>query len=379
MLRLLAATVALLIASASPALGQDLRSLEIHGFGGWSFGDTDVNRFLGAEPNGEYSKTNFAMKLTGTAIPSVQINAQMFFRNGFDGSSAALDYAFVDWQLSNDLHLRIGKVKHPFGIYSEVAGLGTVRPFLNLPQAIYGPIGLVSKSYRGMGLRGTLSLGSGWGIDYDLYAGGIEFEQEESALDLLTKPLFDPAILGDIFESEAVVGSRAVFVTPVDGLRVGGSFYSGRPDAPAQESPTRYRTLGTHVEYVVDRTWIRAEYVKQRDRIAAIQDRETAYYVEAARFLTDHLQIAAQYSWFEVEVSLPQPLVAPEGLTIHEENALGLNYWVTPEFGFKASVHWVRGNLIAELAPQDFLAAYTALSSPHPRTRLFQFGAQFSF
>jgi len=371
---------ALLSSVPAQSRAQDLRGVDLNGFGGWSFGDTDVNRFLGAEPNGEYSKTNFALKLTGTADPSVQINAQIFLRNGFDGSDVSLDYAFVDWQLDNAFHIRAGKVKHPFGIYTEVAGLGTVRPLLNLPQSVYGPIALVSKSYRGIGVRGGLPFAPGWSLDYDIYGGGIEFEQEESALDLLATPAADSTLsAGNLFASEAVIGARVVLELPVDGLRIGSSVYSGRPDLPAAADPQRYLTAGAQIEYVVDQTWLRAEYVYQRDRIAAIKDRESAYYVEVARFLGDHWQLAAQYSRLETSVTLPPPLFAPDELTEHRERALGLNYWVNPEFGFKASLHWVHGNLIAGLSPGDLQQVLFTRMSPQPTTRLLQFGAQFSF
>jgi len=379
MLRTAMAACALTLFACCPLVAQDGRSVDIHGFGGWSFGDTDVNRFLGAEPNGEYSKTTFAAKLTGTTSAAVQVNAQLFFRNGFDGSQVSLDYAFADWQLHNAVHLRVGKVKHPFGIYNEVAGLGTVRPFLNLPQSVYGPIALISKSYRGLGVRGSVAVRGGWSVEYDVYGGGIEYEQEESALDLLALPLVDSTLGGSLFESEAVIGARLVVQTPFDGLRLGGSAYSGRLDLPLAPTSTRFRTVGVSAEYVVDRTWVRAEYVHQRDRLAALQDCESAYYVEVAQFLGDHWQVAGEWGGIDIDVQLPPEFVGLDDLLRHRDRALGLNYWVSPQFGFKASVHWVEGNLMAELSPPDLEQLAFTRSSPHPKTRLMQFGAQFSF
>jgi hypothetical protein len=369
----------LFLTAATPLTGQELRNLRINGFGGWSYGRTDQNRLLGAEPNGEYSRSQLALKATGTAIPSVQINAQVFFRTGIDGSEARVDYAFADWELANAFHVRFGKAKHPFGIYSEVAGLGTVRPFLNLPQAVYGPIGLVSRAYNGIGVQGDIALGQGWSLVYDAYAGGIDFEQEESALSLFAQPGVDQSLVVDIFKSEDVFGSRLQLGTPINGLRAGASFYSGRPDLPAEQDPVRFWTWGLQGEYVIDRTWIRAELVRQRDRLPALQDTETAYYVELAQFLTDQIQVAAQASRLKADVTLPDPLVAPAEVTEHEEFTLGVNYWVSPEFGIKSSIHWTSGNLIAELSPEDYVVAILQGASPRPNTRLFQLGAQFSF
>ncbi|MEZ4415496.1 MAG: hypothetical protein R3E10_07050 [Gemmatimonadota bacterium] len=370
------------VLATSPLTAQDIRPVDIHGFGGWSFGQTSVNRFLGADDDGEYSKTNFALKLTSTGIPAVQLNAQLFLRNGFDGSSTSLDYAFADWELNPALHVRVGKVKHPFGIYSEVAGLGTVRPFLNLPQVIYGPVAIASKSYRGVGLSGSVSLSNRWGLDYDLYGGGIEFEQEESALALISSAAADSAarVSDVLFESEAVIGGRLVIEAPVDGLRIGASAYSGRPESYTSPSSTlRYHVYAGQAEYVIDRTWVRGEIARQIDKIPGTDDRATSAYVEVAQFIGGNWQVAGQWSWFDVKVTLPPPATAPGDLTHHREWAMGVNYWVSPEFGLKSSIHWTEGNLFAELNQQDFLQVLFTRMSPQPRTRLLQFGAQFSF
>ena len=183
--------------------------------------------------------------------------------------------------------------------------------------------------------------------------------------------------MAGLFESEDVFGARLQLALPVDGLRVGGSFYSGRPDLP--DDPIRSWTWGVQGEYVVDRTWIRAEFVKQKDRLPPTDDRETAYYVEVAQFLTDHIQVAGLVSSLEADITIRNSPPAPEDLSRTKEYALGLNYWVSPEFGIKASMHWADGNLLAELQPDEYEPAVLFGRSPRPKTRLFQFGAQFSF
>ena len=45
--------------------------LEIDGFGGWTFGKTNRNRFLGADPDGNYRKGNFALKVSGFDVRSL--------------------------------------------------------------------------------------------------------------------------------------------------------------------------------------------------------------------------------------------------------------------------------------------------------------------
>lgn len=62
----------------------------------------------------------------------------------------------------------IGKVNQPFGISTEVFDVGTLRPFQVLPQAFYGPVGLTSESYEGVGLTGSFPLLNSWHLSYDV-------------------------------------------------------------------------------------------------------------------------------------------------------------------------------------------------------------------
>lgn len=77
------------------------------------------------------------------------INTQVSLATGYIGDEIKLDFAFGEWAFSDALKFRMGKVKCPFGIYSEVFDVGTIRPFYALPQAIYGAPGIVTKSYFG--------------------------------------------------------------------------------------------------------------------------------------------------------------------------------------------------------------------------------------
>ena len=352
--------------------------MDLHGFGGWSWGRTDDNRFLGADRDGEYTKANFALKVAAEVHATVRISAQINWRNAWDGSQTSLDYAFADWQLTNSAGIRAGKVKHPFGIYSEVAGLGTVRPFLNLPQSVYGPLGLVSKSYRGIGFHGSLVLSGPWSVRFDVYGGGIEYEQEESALEVLTQPQVDSTIGEDPGSVRDVGGIRLVLETPVRGLTVGASAYTGTSEAV--EDPRRFGVLGGQVEYLSDRIWVRAERVEQFNRFESLDVGMTAGYIELAAFLTEHLQPAVQYNRLSVRFNESVfPVAVPDAIRNHEEWSAGLNYWVVPEMGFKASWHRVDGNLISALTTAQFQQAFMTGVSPRPKTTLLQLGVQFSF
>ena len=79
----LAAVVAT-AAAVAPAQAQDLLSkIEVHGYGGWSFGRTmdnvSSNFFLFAHARGDYFHNEFALNLTAPLTDRVTIIAQPFW------------------------------------------------------------------------------------------------------------------------------------------------------------------------------------------------------------------------------------------------------------------------------------------------------------
>ena len=93
-----------------------------------------------------------------------------------------LDYAFAGWSFSDALELRIGRVKHPYGIYGEIFDVGTLRPLYQLARSVYGPVGFTARAYNGVGLSGWLDWDSGWALQYDVYYGQIEGDFELNGL-----------------------------------------------------------------------------------------------------------------------------------------------------------------------------------------------------
>ncbi|MCC7132870.1 MAG: hypothetical protein IT352_09500 [Gemmatimonadales bacterium] len=365
----------------TPAAAQrQERQLDIRGFGGWSVSKTNRNEFLGSDEDGEYRRSSFALNLSTPIAPRIQVAAQLLWQSVGDEDVANLDYAFVDWEVARNLHLRLGKAKHPFGLYSEVAGLGTVRPFLTLPGSVYGPVPIVSKSYRGVGLRGNIPLGD-WAAQFDLYGGGIDYEQEESALSLVAKAQI---VTGEAipFEAEHVIGGHLGIKTPITGLRVGASLYSGLPEkgiSPVFDATRRRFVVGgVQAEFLTDRLWLRSEAAWIKDKVPFLSDRERAWYLETGLFVTDRWQLAAGYNRISVDVSnLPFPV--PEDITHHDEWSVGVNHWVTPELALKASFHAVSGNLLANLSDPELQQTLLTGRSPALTTRLLQAGVQFSF
>src|SRR5262245_20183166 len=224
--RRLAAVALLVLGVASAAAAQDPgkdagRELHINGFGDWRYAATDGdNLILSAEPQGSFKFAHFGIVMAKEVSPKVRFESSVLFTG--EEHDIDLVYAFANLQLSNNVSLRVGQVKQPFGLYSEVVQIGTLRPFVALPQSVYGPSGMAPEAVLGASLTGQSPIGQHASVQWDVYVGGQSLEEKHTAEEAwLGEPLFEEA---DVFKFRRnMVGGRVLFELPVEGLRLGGA------------------------------------------------------------------------------------------------------------------------------------------------------------
>ena len=364
-----------------PSNGQIGEKLSIHGFGGWGYGKTDGNKYLIGNSEGSFRNSQFALNLMAKPYEKLTISTQIFTEAGLAKDKVELDYAFFEWEFSSALKLRVGKVKCPFGIYSEIYEVGTVRPFFMLPQAVYGKKGVTNKSYYGAGITGNLFLNDQWSFQYDLFGGELVFQDW---VNVIVVPVPFPPYWYEISMNiqsydEDTIGGRLTVYTPVDGLNFGVSYFTGKPkftidaeNVPDIEffKPGRYYDLNFHVEYLSDSLSIRSEYLYAGRMEEKDLTMKSGYIETAYKFLTNW-QIAFQYNKLKMEVP---SLNSNEK---HDEFAFGLNYWISSDFVLKCSYHIVDGNYSTQ--PENFLESVLSGKGLKEKTNLFIFGTQFSF
>lgn len=341
--------------------------VDIHGFGGWSYGKTDRNVYLSGSPEGSHQHGSFALNLIARPSRRLTIASQLFWQQTDEETESMVDFAFAEWRASDALRFRAGKVKQPFGVYTEIFDVGTVRPFFALPQSLYGPTGFVAEAYQGIGLRGDAALGKGWGLAYDLYGGSLGVIESRSPIAFFsstTEPDHEP--------TRDLLGARTVLATPLSGLSVGVSGYTGR--RKVDDGLERHRSLGSHLSYTSDRVWLRSELARVED---GDEEHTIARYIEGAYFINNVVQVSALVDEAHVTLEGLDVSRAPS-LARHRDRALGVNLWFSPESVIKASLHVVRGNRLAG-PPDDELPALVASGGLTRTTRLVHLGVQFSF
>ncbi len=389
MKRVLFGVVLLVLGLVVPSgvAGELMDNVSIHGFGGWGYGETDGYRCSIGNEDGNYDNASFNLNLTASPIENLKINAQVEWKDGVNGSETGLDYAFAEWTFSDALKIRVGKVKSPVGIYSEIYDVGTLRPFFTLPVSSYGTASMATKAYLGLGLKGALFSDKNWSVDYDLYGGKFEvfsYNFWSVAFDMTTMSMV-PVMSTFEPEYEDVIGGRFILNTPLAGLSFGLSAFTGdaymkkdgiRVDPGVALMYGKHYSYTLHGEYWSDSISIRSEYKKMAKNSG--EDIETeSVFLEASYLFLEHWQIATLYDQLDIDLLGRNSAPPLKSLMEHEEFAFGLNYWFSPNFVLKASYHWIDGNFVA--SPEDQILNAIMTGNIDEKTEMFVLGAQFSF
>jgi hypothetical protein len=362
------ALVATALASplATPLAAQDaLRQIEIHGYGGWGFGrlqsNDSPNFFAFAHRRGDYSHSEFALNVSLPVNDRVTVMAQPFWHSGHHANQteSGIDYAFGEYKQSDLVRLRAGLVKQPFGLYTEIFDVGTLRPFSTLPQSVYGGTGFAGKAYGGLGLTGSLFATRDWSLVYDAYGGGLEVTDRDGALQVAAEGADTTGRKLSLTVTKTfrnVVGGRVMLGTPVDGLQLGVSGYTAT--RPVGLTEPRRRVGAVSAEYVTESWSLRSEVSRQTES-DLMQRAVTAGYAEAAYSITRAVQVAGLYSTLDTKLrgATAANLAHAPSLLEHEEWGAGLNYWLSDTFVIKTSYHWVDGNRLASPDQADIRSA----------------------
>jgi hypothetical protein len=362
-----------LVAHAAPLAAQDESTpVEIHSYGGWAYGRTSANILLAGRPEGDTRSATMALNLFKRIDEKLSIHGQLFV-DSFEQTNVGLDYAFADYKVDDHLSFHVGQVKQPFGIYTEVFDVGTLRPFIDLPQSVYGPIGFTGESYTGLGLTANKELGD-WTVTYDAYVGGATLQKLVTPELYLRGNTVPVQSVSDEVEQQStrnVIGGRVVFQTPVRGLTFGGSSYTGILDEAAANRRT---VVALQASYRSDRLTVESEAAHQDE---VNDERANGGYLLAAYRVTPEWQVGAQYDVLTNRFAAVSSASAPS-LEVHRDAAVVISRWFSRSLALKAEYHLVRGNRFALPLPSE-LASTIAANELHTTTHLVQLGAQYAY
>ncbi|MGH9893732.1 MAG: hypothetical protein ACREA0_17465, partial [bacterium] len=211
------------------AIDLGFRDFQMHGFASQGYTYTSGNDFFGnSQGDGSLEFTELGLNVLGHPLPNLLFAVQGIYRDtgGSDEGDFRLDYANLDLTLPvrDDLTfgIRGGRVKNPFGLYSESRDAIWTRPSVLLPQSIY---------FDSLGLRSPV-LSSDGGMLYGRYAFG------------------NHALTAEFLVSDPNVSNIVDFLAGVPnefGTLSGRALFIGRAGYEWQEG--RFRLLFTAVDF----------------------------------------------------------------------------------------------------------------------------------
>jgi len=352
------------LTATAPAGAVDFGSkLALHGYGNWAYGKTDGNNYINGNDEGSWDTMEFSLGVTAQPAENTTVHAQTSWEISEAGIEPDVDFAFAEYSFSQALALRAGKVKQPFGIYTEIFDVGVLYPFNNLPQGIYGESGFVAEGYMGVGATGALDLTGNLRLQYDLYGGEVEAA--------LTTPWAETDAAVDEDEQSTdvqnMIGGRVQVGAPDGTYTVGVSAYTGSVDtksAGEEAEGDRHTAVGAQAELMLAAFTLRAEYAYQN----AESYSANAAYAEGSYLITPHWRVALRYDWTKVDPDGEAEVDA--ALLESTDIGVALNYIVNPFCIVKLDYHFVDGNRFTS-ADED--------SALDEKTKLLTAGVSFSF
>jgi cell division protein FtsB len=277
---------------------------------------------------------------------------------GLDGNDTAinLEYADINYLLTDEITLRAGRFLAPFGTFSERMHPAWINKLPDFPLAFVEDGGISPFSVMGAEARGAVPLGE-TKLTYSVYVA--------NSLRLITDDPKDAGKLaGDKFVDDAhrkIVGGRIGFY-PIPELELGYSILYGRVGASATSFSNVDALLqAVDLGYIRDVDWIKGtitilgqwgwSHVERAtyDPTGALgfgpatfTNRQAGGYLELAYRpskmdvdVLKNIEIILRYDRFH------KPPGAPDNV-VETRWTLGLDYWITSALVFKVAYEWDR-------------------------------------
>lgn len=353
------------------------------------------------------------------AVVSIQANPSDRLRVGIQfmswdlgdegNNQVMIDWAGADYRWRDDLGFRAGKIKMPMGLYNQGRDIDMLRTCILLPSSVYQEDQRdFVLALEGVSIYGNKPLCYAGHLDYELYCGTLNIPDPsrgfwgdiyassgESTRRGLKEYFSDQTGIGQdsiavelaTIENEKVTfpvvyGSAFVWNTPLNGLRLGSSWFIGEFDMAGDweyqiaitdtsgHADSRIEILHWEQEFDIDRMWIAsAEFTYDRLRAVAEYSsgmidngtgtgRDEGYYGQLSYRFTDWLTAASYYSIYYEDANDRSGRHFrsdgwPEYVGWAKDLSCATRFDLTPNWLMKAEFHYVDG--LAQLSIADHI------------------------
>jgi hypothetical protein len=204
--------------------GQSLDDLniQIHGYATQGFLYTTHNSiFYTNSSNGSPAWTEAVANVTTQPAAGLRVGLQVRYQLlGNSGNDVTLDWAAADYQINDQVGIRFGKVKTPWGLFNETQDIDPSYMWALLPQSVYDITTRDSDlAHLGGVLHGMLDASRAGKLEYRVWGGEAVVPASDGQFDDL-----NDAGNGPLHPLEYVVlGGALHWRTPLRGLMLGAS------------------------------------------------------------------------------------------------------------------------------------------------------------
>ena len=273
---------------APPAPPLAISNLQIHGFiseGGFVSTDND---YIGDSSRGSLALFEGAVNVSTQITDRLRAGLQLFGRNEgtFRDLPPRLDWAYLDYRWKPWLGLRAGIIKMPYGLYNEYEDIDAARTAILMPQSVYSirnRSALLAQT--GFELYGDRELGRD--------AGSLEYEAWLGTLDIPDNALEVAGATLNNVDTRYVTGGQLFWHPPIEGLRLGGTFFRTSIDFNLTLDPETVQAL-------IMAGLVPPDYMGQ----LLISLRPDMAWVASTEYTRDDWLFAAEYSrWYQHQES----------------------------------------------------------------------------
>lgn len=365
--------------SGLSAAEDSANDLQVGGFFSHGYLESSRYSFLADTEGGTTSFIELGLNASWTAKDRLTVNGQLFaFELGAYGNFEPLvDYLFLDYNVSRELGLRLGRVKRELGIFYHVQDIDLSRTSAVLPIGVYDQrFRDISASVDGVSAYGNLDLWDGAYLDYTAYIGCFSVQPDGGvagyALTELSREVLDAKFTN--LDADYSYGVQFWLSPGVEGLliglgstslpdmnaTIGATIPSGFPVPSLVGAPTEIGMSGfdmsiSHLslEYYIG-TWnFSAEYaltetnhiytmgalgvpLANRERL----HEETAWYLSASKRLG---RFEAAVTYVDNRNASEQHLPPPATGNLSKDKQFSLRYDVNDHWTLKAEIHSIEG------------------------------------
>lgn len=234
-----AVLLSLNMSSAAWALDLSQVDVEIHGFVSQGYLISDRNNFYGKTTgSGTFDYDEVGLNAISSLSEDLEVGVQLLSRDfvGMTNHEVRIDWAQATYHYRDELGFRFGKVRSPYGLYTQTRDVDLARTSIFLPQSVYTEFARDTEAgISGAGVFGRLSAGAVGSFDYDMFLGDVDIADDGGEV-MFFGDGGSPFSIEE-FDAGTTVALRSFWNTPVDGMKLGASLASFAIDYSGSVEP----------------------------------------------------------------------------------------------------------------------------------------------